>query len=308
MEKLDKVTKDLLSVIADIDGEPKGAYNIRLDGQSAGRRSTENIEIIPRADGKGIEIHIKPNTIGEVCHIPVVVKADGLADKVYNDFFIGEGSDVTIVAGCGIHNDSDKKSNHDGVHTFHIGKNAKLKYTEKHYAQGNGTGSRELNPETIVHIAESGYMEMETVQIDGVDNTDRKTSGFLGDHAKLVVKEKLMTCKKQYARTEFVVDLNGVGASADVMSRSVAKENSRQIFESEINGNNQCAGHTECDAIIMGDAKVCAIPRISANHVDAALIHEAAIGKIAGEQLIKLMSLGLSEQDAEKEIVAGFLR
>ncbi len=305
---MDKITKKILMTVADIDDVPSGAYNIRVDGKSIGRSSTDNIEIKPRSDGKGIEIYVKPHAKGEIAHIPVVVKDTGLEDKVLNDFFIGEGADVTIIAGCGIHNCGSTVSSHDGVHTFTLEKDAKLKYVEKHYGEGSGTGMRVLNPETVLNLGENSYMEMETTQIGGVDSTNRITSGTLAKGCKVVVKEKLMTEKNQYARTEFNVDLNGENCSADVMSRSVAKENSTQLFVSNINGNAKCMGHTECDAIIMGDAKVKAVPSISANHVDAELIHEAAIGKIAGEQLIKLMSLGLSEKEAENEIIKGFLR
>lgn len=305
---MDKVTKNILNVVADIKAIPVGAHNIRANGKSISRVSTDNIKIEPRPDGRGIQIHIKAGTKGEVCHIPVVVSDTGLADKVYNDFFIGEDADVSIVAGCGIHNCGDKQTGHDGVHTFYLEKNAKLKYVEKHYAEGEGKGVRVLNPETVIHLQKNAFLEMETVQISGVDKTNRVTRGILDENAKLVVKEKLLTTASQTARTEFSVDLRGKKCSADITSRSVAKDNSYQEFVSEIDGNNKCMGHTECDAIIMGNAKVVAVPRISANHVDAELIHEAQIGKIAGEQLIKLMSLGLTEQEAEKEIVAGFLR
>lgn len=302
------VVQKILKTIADLTGTPKGAYNIRVDGKSIGRASTENVEIRPKENGQGIEIYVKPGTKGEFVHIPVVVDESGLADKVYNDFFIGEGADVDIVAGCGIHNDGEHLSQHDGVHTFYVGKNARVRYVEKHYGEGNGSGERVLNPVTVVHLEEDSYLEMETVQIEGVDSTKRVTQGDLKDRAQFVVKEKLMTSGNQHATTEFDVDLNGEGCSANVMSRSVAKENSYQEFLSKIDGNNACAGHSECDAIIMDDACVKAIPEITANHVDASLIHEAAIGKIAGEQITKLMTLGLSEEAAEAEIVRGFLR
>ena len=302
------VLQKLLKVVSGITGAPKGAYNIRQDGKSIGRQSTDNIEIRSKENGQGIEIYVKPGTKGEFVHIPVVVDESGLADVVFNDFFIGDDADVDIVAGCGIHNDGIHLSQHDGVHTFHVGKNAKVRYVEKHYGEGSGSGKRVLNPVTVVHLDEDSYLEMETVQIEGVDNTKRVTKGDLKDRAQLVIKEKLMTSGNQNATTEFEVNLNGVDCSTNVMSRSVAKGNSFQGFYSKINGNNACAGHSECDAIIMDEACVTAVPEITANHVDASLIHEAAIGKIAGEQIIKLMTLGLSQEEAEAEIVRGFLK
>ncbi len=302
------IVRRLLKIVAGLSEAPEGAYNFRVDGASAGRRSTKNIEIKPKANGQGIEIFVRPGTKGEFVHIPVVVDESGFADVVYNDFYIGEGADVDIVAGCGIHNDGTHLSQHDGIHTFHVGKGAKVRYTEKHYGEGNGSGQRVLNPVTAVYIEEDGSLEMETVQIEGVDSTKRVTKGELKDRARLVIREKLMTSGRQRAETEFEVTLNGVDCSADVVSRSVAKGESEQVFTAKIDGNNACTGHSECDAIIMDGGRVRAIPEISANHVDASLIHEAAIGKIAGEQITKLMTLGLSREEAEAEIIRGFLK
>jgi Fe-S cluster assembly scaffold protein SufB len=305
---MDKIQKDLLEKIADLHGTPEGAYNIRSNGALGGRNTTANIDIVTKTDKQGIDIIIKPGTKNESVHIPVIISESGLTDLVYNDFFIGEDSDVVIIAGCGIHNCGDQKSEHDGIHTFHVGKNAKLKYVEKHYGDGDGNGENIMNPTTIIEIDDGGYMEMETTQIKGIDSTKRVTTAKLGNDAKVVIKEKLMTHGSQLAETEFTVDLDGENSGANVISRSVAKDKSKQVFLSRINGNNKCSGHTECDAIIMDDATVAAIPEITANHIDAALIHEAAIGKIAGEQLIKLMTLGLTEQEAEEQIVSGFLK
>lgn len=305
---MDQIQKNLLAEIAGLHEVPTGAYNFRVNGAAAGRNTTANIDIVTKEDKPGIDIIIKPGTRNESVHIPVVLSQTGLDDLVYNDFYIGDNSDVVIVAGCGIHNGGDKKSSHDGIHTFHVGKNAKVKYVEKHYGQGEGTGERIMNPTTIVEIDENGYMEMETVQIKGIDSTRRVTTGKLLDGATLIVKEKIMTHGKQYAETNFEVDLNGKGSSTNLISRSVAKNDSVQIFNAKINGNNECAGHSECDAIIMDNASVRAIPEITANSVDASLIHEAAIGKIAGDQLIKLMTLGLTEAEAEEQIVNGFLK
>ena len=299
---------ELLKIIADMEGTPSGAFNIRANGGLADRKVTENIDIRTKTDKPGIDIIVKPGTKGEKVHIPVIISETGLSDLVYNDFIIGENADVEIVAGCGIHNCGNENSGHDGVHTFFIGKNAKVKYVEKHYGDSDGDGKNIMNPTTIVNIDDGGYMEMETTQIKGINSTKRVTKSRLSDNATLIIHEKLMTHADQYAETDFSVDLDGENSSAHVVSRSVAKDNSSQLFLSKINGNNICNGHTECDAIIMDNAHVSAIPEISANHLDASLIHEAAIGKIAGEQLIKLMTLGLSEKQAEEQIVNGFLK
>lgn len=305
---MDEIQKTLLEQVADLHEVPAGAYNIRANGVSASRNTTENIDIVTKTDKSGIDIIIKPNTVKESVHIPVIISETGLEELVYNDFYIGENSDVVIIAGCGIHNAGDKRSKHDGVHTFHIGKNAKVKYVEKHYGSGDGSGERIMNPETVVFVDDGGYMEMETVQIKGIDSTKRLTKAKLGRNAKIVITEKLMTHGSQIAETAFEVDLDGENSSANVVSRSVAKGNSRQVFYSKINGNSKCTGHSECDAIIMDNAVISAIPEITANNLDAALIHEAAIGKIAGEQIIKLMTLGLTAQEAEEQIVNGFLK
>jgi len=305
---MDEMKKNLLSEVSGLHGIPVGAYNIRVDGQAISMNSTANIEIIKKTDKNGIDIYIKPNTKNESLHIPVILTQTGLKEVVYNDFHIGENSDITIIAGCGIHNGGDKESEHDGIHSFFIGKNAKVKYVEKHYGEGDGKGQRILNPVTIVEIDENGYMEMDTVQIKGVDSTKRVTKATLGEGAKIVVKEKIMTHGNQFAETGFEVELNGDNSSAHVTSRSVAKDSSNQVFLANIKGNAKCAGHSECDAIIMDNATVKAIPEILANNVEANLIHEAAIGKIAGEQLTKLMTLGLTEKEAEEWIVNGFLK
>ena len=309
---LDAIEMNLLKEVADLDALPVGAYNIRANGQPGGRNTTANIDIITKTDKPGIDIKIKPGTKNESVHIPVVLSQTGLKDMVYNDFYIGDNADVTIIAGCGIHNCGGGDAQHDGIHTFYVGRNARLRYVEKHYGEGeneSGTrGKRLMNPTTIVHLEAGAHMEMETTQIAGIDDTLRKTSGDLAEGASLVVHEKIMTTGTQTATTDFVVDMNGEGSSANVVSRSVAKDKSRQHFISRINGNCACAGHTECDAIIMDHASVLASPQLTANDVDASLIHEAAIGKIAGEQLIKLMTLGLTEKEAEDQIVNGFLK
>ncbi len=305
---VDSIQLRLLEEVADLHQVPAGAFNIRANGQLAQRVNSANIEIVSKEDGTGIDIHIKPGTKKESVHIPVVLSQSGIKDMVYNDFYIGDDADVVIVAGCGIHNGGDQDSKHDGLHRFFVGKNAKVKYVEKHYGSGDGRGKRIMNPGTEVTMEENSYMEMEMVQIKGVDSTKRSTKADLAAGAKLVIRERLLTHGTQYAESGFVVNLNGVDSSANVISRSVAKEESQQLFIAEINGNAKCAGHSECDAIIMDNAKISAIPKITANDVDAALIHEAAIGKIAGEQIIKLMTLGLTEAEAEAQIVNGFLK
>ena len=305
---MDSIEKSLLEQVADIHGVPEGAYNIRSNGSLAGRNTTANIDIVTKEDKPGIDIIIKPGTTNESVHIPVVLSESGLKDLVYNDFYIGENADVTIVAGCGIHNCGVDTSEHDGIHTFYIKKGAKVKYIEKHYGEGDGEGKRILNPTTIIHIEEDGYFEMDSVQIKGVDSTIRDTEADLAKGASIVIHEKIMTHGSQVAKTNFKVDMNGEGSSANVVSRSVAKGNSKQVFASMINGNNACNGHTECDAIIMDHSSLTAVPQLTANNIDAALIHEAAIGKIAGDQLNKLMTLGLTEEEAEEQIVNGFLK
>ncbi len=306
--ELSGLDRDLLKEIADIEAVPTGAYNVRRNGKLAGRNTTANIDIVTKTDKPGIDIIIKSGTKGERVDIPVILTETGLDDLVYNDFYVEDGADVVIVAGCGIHNAGGLKSEHDGIHAFHIGKNAKVLYIEKHYGEGEGTGERILNPTTLIEIAEGGSMTMETAQIKGVDSAIRKTDAVLSDGATLIICEKIMTHGKQYAETNFHVALNGKDSGARVISRSIAKDDSRQKYISCIDGNNLCTGHTECDAIIMDNGSVTAKPELNANNVEARLIHEAAIGKIAGEQLIKLMSLGLTEKEAEEKIVNGFLK
>lgn len=305
---MDQIQKNLLEQIAGLHEMPSGAYNIRANGKSTERATTANIDIVTKTDKQGIDIVIRPGTKKESVHIPVILSQSGLTEMVYNDFYVGDDCDVTIVAGCGIHNGGDSDSRHDGIHAFFIGKNSHVKYVEKHYGSGDGRGSRIMNPETRVELGENSFMEMETVQIRGVDSTRRLTSAKLADGAKIIVTEKLMTHGTQTAETTFLVDMDGAGSSANIISRSVARDESKQVFLSKINGNNRCAGHSECDGIIMDNARISAIPEITANHLDAELIHEAAIGKIAGEQLTKLMTLGLTEAEAEAQIVNGFLK
>lgn len=305
---MDEIQKYLLEQVAELHEVPVGAYNIRANGKAASRNTTANIDIVSKTDKDGIDIIIKPYTRDESVHIPVVMSQSGLEEMVYNDFFIGEGADVTIVAGCGIHNSGDDKTEHDGIHSFFVGRNAKVRYVERHYGQGEGTGQRIMNPETIIKLEEGAYMELETTQIKGVDSTVRVTTAEVGADATLVIREKLMTHGTQTAVTEFTVELNGNNSNTHVVSRSVAREKSRQTFISRIKGNAKCYGHSECDAILMDEAVVIATPEVIANDLDASLIHEAAIGKIAGEQIIKLMTLGLTEAEAEEQIVNGFLK
>ncbi|MBQ9387524.1 MAG: SufD family Fe-S cluster assembly protein [Lachnospiraceae bacterium] len=305
---LDNISKRILEEVADLHSVPEGAYNIRVNGKSESRNTTANIDITSKEDKSGIDIRIKDGTKKESVHIPVVVSASGLKETVYNDFYIGEDCDVVIVAGCGIDNCGSQDAQHDGVHRFFIGKNSKIKYVEKHYGQGDGTGKRILNPVTELYLEEGAEATLEMVQIKGVDSTDRKTIAKLDKNAKLVVRERLMTHGDQYAVSAYEVELNGEGSGTDVVSRSVARDNSFQKFDSKIIGNTVCNGHTECDAIIMDNARILAVPGLEANSLEAELIHEAAIGKIAGEQLTKLMTLGLTEAEAEEAIINGFLK
>lgn len=306
--KLDEIQKRLLTEVADLHSVPEGAYNIRSNSKAVARQSSANIEIVPKDDKDGIDIKIKAGTKNESVHIPVVMNESGIKEKVYNDFYVGEDCDVVIVAGCGIDNCGPKDSEHDGIHRFFVGKNSKVKYVEKHYGSGDGEGKRILNPVTEVYAEENSTIEMEMVQIKGVDDTDRKTVAELAEGAKMFVRERLMTHGKQQALSGYDVKLNGDDSSADVVSRSVARDESFQKLDLRVDGNAKCSGHTECDSIIMDKAKVLAVPALEANNVDAMLVHEAAIGKIAGDQLIKLMTLGLTEQEAEEQIINGFLK
>ena len=306
---LDIIDKGLLKAVADLEELPKlGAYNIRKNGEGISRQSTKNIQIVSKKDRPGIDINIAPGTKGEQVHIPVILSADGMKDLVYNTFNVGEGADVVIVAGCGIHNSCDADAGHNGIHEFFIGKNARVKYVEKHYGEGEGRGKRIMNPTTKVHIEENGQVEMEMIQISGVDDTIRDTDIDLAENAKLIITERLLTDGAQNAESIVNVQLNGAESSARVISRSVAKDTSKQHFHMNLIGRNQCRGHIQCDSIIIDKAHVSSTPMVSAEHSDAQLIHEAAIGKIAGDQILKLMSLGLNEEEAEDTILKGFLK
>ena len=308
MPELDPIQKRLIEEVADLHEVPTGAYNFRANSKLAGRNTTANIDIISKEDGSGIDIKIKPGTKNESVHIPVVISASGIKETVYNDFFIGEGSDVVIVAGCGIDNCGRQDSQHDGIHRFFVGKGAHVKYIEKHYGSGDGAGKRIINPVTEVTMDEDSSLQMEMVQIKGVDSTVRTTNATLAAGAKLIVQERLMTHGEQRADSVYHVELNGDGSSADVVSRAVARDTSYQKFDACIIGNAVCHGHSECDSFIMDHGVVLAVPSLEARNVDAELFHEAAIGKIAGEQLDKLMTLGLTAEEAEQQIINGFLK
>lgn len=309
-DKLKSVDMSLLRTIADMDMSvtPKGAFNIRKNGEGVIRQSSENITIEPKNGKSGIDIYVKPFTKGEEVHIPVIITETGVNDKVYNDFFIGEGADVLIVAGCGIHNCGGEKTEHDGIHRFFIGKNARVKYIEKHYGEGEGTGEKILNPVTEVNLEDGAFCEMETVQLAGVDSTVRETEAALEKDASLVITERLLTHGKQKARSNMTVNLNGKNSSARIVSRSVAKNESEQIFYPRAVGNTECRAHVQCDSIIMDNARIRSIPEIAANDADAQIVHEAAIGRINNDQLLKLMTFGLTEEEAEEVIVSGFLK
>lgn len=304
---LSAIDKKILEEVADLHGIPMGAYNIRKNGEGAGRNTTANIDIITKVDKPGIDIIIKPGTKGESVHIPVILSAE-INDIVYNTFEVGADSDVLIVAGCGIHNSGSKKAQHDGIHEFFVRKGAKMKYVEKHYGEGDGSGDRILNPETIIHVEEGGVAELEMVQIKGVDKTKRDTTVVLGKDARLIVTERLLTNNKQVAESNIIVELRGEDSTAQIISRSVAQDDSNQVFHLIMRGYSKCRGHIQCDSIIMDNGHVSSVPEVSAFNSDAQLIHEAAIGKIASEQLIKLMTLGLSEEEAEETILKGFLK
>lgn len=305
--KFNKIESDLLAQVADIHKVPLGAYNIRKNGEGIARNSTSEIEIIQKKDKPGIDIIVKPNVVGKSIHIPVIITTGNIHDLVYNDFYIGENSDVLIVAGCGIHNDNQNSSEHNGIHSFHLGKNCKVKYIEKHLGLGSGA-EKILNPTTSITMEENSSFEMETVQLGGVSSSVRKTKATLKDGAHLVIIEKIKTDGTQTASTDFVVNLNGKNCSAKITSRSVASDNSFQKFDSKIVGNNSCFGHIECDGLLSGNARIVSIPQIDAKNSNAQLVHEATIGKIANEQLIKLSTLGLSEKEAEELIIKAYLK
>ena len=305
---LDNIDEALLETIADIkDGKPGGAYNIRKDSGCASRATTENINIVSKTDKSGIDIIIKPGTKNEMCHIPVIITKSGLTEMVYNDFYIGENCDVTIVAGCGIHNCGAEESRHDGLHTFYIGKNSKVHYIEKHYGEGDGSGARVMNPQTVAYLEEGAFMKMDTSQIKGIDSTKRETKVVCGRNAEVVVTERLQTHGCQKAESDMEIILDGDDSRGRVISRSVAQDSSQQLFYPRMTGNAKCFGHVQCDSIIMDKAKISSIPAIIANSTEAQLIHEAAIGKIAGDQLLKLQTLGLTPEEAEERILRGFL-
>lgn len=308
MDKINKADFTLLKEIALMDSIPTGAYNIRKNGDSAGRFSTESIRIENKTDGKaGIDINVRSNTKGETIHIPVIITESGHSEVVYNDFFIGDNCDVTIMAGCGIHNCGDEASRHDGVHTFYIGKNSTVRYAERHYGDGDGKGDRIMNPETVVYVGEGSTIQMDTVQIKGIDSTARKTKIVVGKDGSAIINEKLLTHGNQYAGSDMDLILEGENANGRIISRSVAQDSSKQVFRPVVVGKTQCFGHIRCDSILMNDATISSVPALDAQHTDAQLIHEAAIGKIAGDQLLKLMTLGLTEEEAEEKILEGFL-
>ena len=302
-----QVDRELLEKIADMLGKPVGSFNIRKDSCCDGRQNTENIVISDKEDKPGIDIRIKAGTRGETCHIPVIITQSGIEEMVYNDFFIGEDCDVTIIAGCGIHNCGEQDSRHDGVHTFYVGKNSRVTYTEKHYGDGDGKGGRIMNPQTVVYLEEGATIQMDTTQIRGIDSTKRDTKIVCGPGAEAIITERLLTHGEQTAISDMEIVLDGADAKGRVISRSVAQDDSEQVFYPRMVGNAECFGHVQCDSIIMGNAKIKSIPAVIANCPEAQLVHEAAIGKIAGDQLLKLETLGLTPEEAEECILNGFL-
>lgn len=304
MERLDE---ELLETIADLHGVPEGSFNIRKNGKLLARNTNTDIEIVSKTDKDGIDIIVKPGVKGKSVHIPVLLTVGDFHDLVYNDFYIGDNADVTIIAGCGIHNDTCGDSVHDGIHTFYLGKNAKVRYIEKHYANGTGEGKKQFMPVTKIYLKERSAFTMESTQLGGVTYTDRKTFATVGKDAQLIVKEKILTDGSEKAITNFKVNLRGKNSRADIVSRSVARGSSVQDFRSNMIGNNECFGHVECDGIVLDSARIISVPKIDAVSPEASLVHEAAVGKIAGEQLLKLMSLGLTEQEAEDAVIKGFL-
>lgn len=304
---MNNLEQKLFEKLTDLHKIPSGAFSLRKNGESETRTSTKEIEIIPKKDKSGIDVVIKPNVINKSVHIPVIITVGGLSDLVYNDFYVGENSDVVIVAGCGIHNKTCKDSMHNGIHSFHLEKNSKVRYIERHIGEGNGTGGKILNPVTKIFLKENAQMFMETTQLGGVTSTLRTTTAKLADNAKLNIQENLLTTDNQTAKTKFKVQLIGKNSGVDVVSHSVAKDNSYQEFKSNVIGKAECFGHVECDGILLDNARISSLPMIDAQNKNASLVHEAVIGKIAGDELIKLMTLGLSQKEAEDLIIEGFL-
>ena len=305
---MNKITEMLLGIVSDWKGGFTGAFNIREDGACAGRQSSQNIKIDNKKDAPGLVIHVLPGTKGETVYIPACVTHGDVDDLVYNDFYIGEGADVVVTAGCGVHTDSEEEARHNGIHRFFLDRGARVVYREKHVGTGSGTGAKRIDPVTDITLAEDATLEMDTIQLGGVDSTVRTTRAKLAARARLLIRERLLTDGDEQAKTEFEVDIDGEDAGVDLISRSVAKGRSHQEYHSVIRGNNRCTGQSECDAILVGGGTVNAAPELWAGHTDAALIHEAAIGKIAGEQILKLRTLGLTEQETEEKIIAGFLK
>lgn len=305
---MNNITEKLLNIVSDWNGTFKGAFNIREDGQCVGRQSSEHIKIESKTDGPGLVIHISPEAQKETVYIPACVTHSDVNDLVYNDFYVGDGADVTIIAGCGVHSDGEEEARHNGIHKFILGKGSHVLYKEKHIATGNGTGAKRIDPVTEIELGEDSVMEIDSIQISGVDSTDRKTSAVLDARSKLIIRERIMTDGTETAKTDFEVEMNGEDSGVELVSRSVAKDDSYQEYHSKINGNCRCTGHSECDAILAGNGRVNATPELFAGDIDASLIHEAAIGKIAGEQIVKLRTLGLTEEEAEQKIIEGFLR
>ena len=298
---MNKITEMLLKILTGFKEEFVGAYNIRENGRCAARQSSPNIRIAVKTDEPGLDIHIDSRACGVTVYIPACVTQGGVDDLVYNDFYVDAGADVTIVAGCGVHTDGAEDAAHNGIHRFFLENGSRVIYREKHVGTGNGSGLKRIDPVTFAVLGPGSALEMDTVQLGGVDRTVRTTS------ARLTIRERIQTDGRDTARTDFTVSMDGDGSAVNLISRSVARGSSRQTYRSKLIGNCRCSGHSECDAILMDRGRVDAFPELIAGCRDASLIHEAAIGRIAGEQIVKLRTLGLSEGEAERRIIEGFL-
>lgn len=306
---MDSVEKILLDMVDYDESNRRGAINIRKDGKKVERKNTEFVTIESKTgEFDGLDVYVKADAKDAEVHMPVILTVPGLIDRVYNDIYVGDGAEVTIIAGCGLHNDGCSNAKHEGTHRLHIGKNAKVRYIEKHFGFGEGTGERIINPRMTIELGENSKLEIDSSQIKGIDSTVRQTLADLSAGSKLIVSEKIMTHGKQHAETDFRVNLDGEDSISRITSRSFVTEESSQRFISHMIGNNKCRGRVECDAMLKDNGKVTSIPEITANHLDAYLVHEATVGRIAGDQLKKLMSLGLTEKEAEEEIIKGFLK
>ena len=283
------------------------AMNIREDAQTCQRRNSENVIITGLKDNTGLKIHVLSSAKGEEVFIPAIVTKSNITDEVRNDFYIDSGAEVIIQAGCALHTDGNGESTHNGNHHFYIGEGAKVTYNEKHFGEGTNA-KKTISPSNVIVLEKNAYLKMDTIQTDGVSYTNRTTKATVKAGARLEINERIQTQNDQQSISNIDIDAIGDGASIDIVSRSVAKDDSVQTLKTNITANSVCTGHSECDTILVGNGKATSIPALVANNPKASLVHEAAIGRISQQQIEKLQTLGLDEEEAEHYIIKGFLR